>query len=177
MMLLICFLAFSLCAAAQTAPARTDSIVVTGTWEPLELDELDRSVTVLPIRSEELLLNSWMDVLRLDPSIDLRERAPNGLQTDISIRGANFGQTLILLNGIRINDAQSGHHNLDLPIPPAGIARVEVLRGSGSTLYGSDAVGGVINVITDPPESSSFSLSQALPQKSLFSPLSASKIL
>ena len=80
-------------AAAQTAPARTDSIVVTGTWEPLELDELDRSVTVLPIRSEELLLNSWMDALRLDPSIDLRERAPNGVQTDISIRGANFGQT------------------------------------------------------------------------------------
>ncbi|HXI41523.1 MAG TPA: TonB-dependent receptor [Bryobacteraceae bacterium] len=161
MILLLCFLAFSLCASAQTAPARTDSIVVTGTWEPLALDELDRSVTVLPIRSEELLLNSWMDALRLDPSIDLRERAPNGVQTDISIRGANFGQTLILLNGIRINDAQSGHHNLDLPIPPAGIARVEVLRGSGSTLYGSDAVGGVINVITDPPESSSFSLRTA----------------
>ncbi len=75
MILLLCFLALSVYASAQTAPARTDSIVVTGTWEPLELDELDRSVTVLPIRSEELLLNSWMDALRLDPSIDLRERA------------------------------------------------------------------------------------------------------
>jgi iron complex outermembrane receptor protein len=161
MVLLICFLAFSLCLNGQSPPTRTDSVVVTGTWEPLELDELDRSVTVLPVRTEELLLNSWMDVLRLDPSLDLRERAPNGVQSDISIRGANFGQTLVLLNGIRVNDAQSGHHNLDLPIPPAGIARVEVLRGSGSTLYGSDAVGGVINVITDPPESSDFSLRAA----------------
>jgi iron complex outermembrane receptor protein len=99
-----------------------------------------------------------MDVLRLDPSLDPGERAPNGVQTDISIRGTSFGQKLVLLNGIRINDAQSGHHNKDLPVPPAGISRVEVLHGSGSTMYGSDAVGGVINVITDPPESSEFHL-------------------
>ncbi len=137
---------------------RSDSIVVTGTWEPLELDDLDRSVSVLPVCTEELLLNSWMDMLRLDPSLDLRERAPNGVQTDISIRGGNFGQTLVLLNGIRVNDPQTGHHDLDLPIPVDGIARIEVLRGSGSTLYGSDAVGGVINVITNNPESSEFRL-------------------
>ena len=142
-------------------PARSDSIVVTGTWEPLTLDELDRSVTVLPLRADTLLLNSWMDALRLDPSLDLGERAPNGVQSDVSIRGASFGQTLVLLNGIRVNDAQSGHHNMDVPLPPEGIARVEVLRGSGSTMYGSDAVGGVINMITDPPESSQFRLRTA----------------
>ena len=145
-------------AGAQQLPVRSDSIVVTGTWEPLNLDELDRSVTVLPLRADTVLLNSWMDALRLDSSIDLGERAPNGVQSDVSIRGASFGQTLVLLNGIRINDAQSGHHNMDLPIPPEGISRVEVLHGSGSTMYGSDAVGGVINVITDPPESSEFRL-------------------
>jgi iron complex outermembrane recepter protein len=143
---------------AQEAAVRSDSIVVTGTWQPVELDDLDRSVSVLPICTEELLLNSWMDMLRLDPSLDLRERAPNGVQTDISIRGGNFGQTLVLLNGIRVNDPQTGHHDLDLPIPADGMARVEVLRGSGSTLYGSDAVGGVINVITNQPESSDFNL-------------------
>src|SRR5260370_17827874 len=99
-----------------------------------------------------------MDALRLDSSPDLGERAANGVQAEFSIRGASFGQTLVLLNGIRISDAQSGHHNMDLPIPPEGISRVEVLHGSGSTMYGSDAVGGVINVITDPPESSEFPL-------------------
>jgi iron complex outermembrane receptor protein len=146
---------------AQEASVRSDSIVVTGTWEPVELDDLDRSVSVLPVCTQELLLNSWMDMLRLDPSLDLRERAANGVQTDISIRGGSFGQTLVLLNGIRVNDPQSGHHDLDLPIPPDGIARVEVLRGSGSTLYGSDAVGGVINVITNQPELSEFRLRMA----------------
>jgi iron complex outermembrane receptor protein len=160
-LLLALLLLVSLSASAQQPPVRSDSIVVTGTWDPVKLDELDRSVTVLPVRTEELLLNSWIDALRLDPSLDLRERAPNGVQSDVSIRGANFGQTLILLNGVRISDAQSGHHNLDLPVPPDGIARVEVLRGSGSTLYGSDAVGGVINVITEPPESSEFHLRTA----------------
>ena len=161
-MLLLAFLVLAaLPAFAQQEPVRSDSIVVTGTWDPVKLDELDRSVTVLPVRAGELLLNSWFDVLRLDPSLDLRERAPNGVQSDISIRGANFGQTLVLLNGIRVSDAQSGHHNLDLPVPPESIARVEVLRGSGSTLYGSDAVGGVINVITEPPESSEFRLRAA----------------
>ena len=148
-------------AAQQSLPARTDSIVVTGTWDPVALDDLDRSVSALEVRNDELLLNSWLDALRLDPSIDLQERAANGVQSDISIRGTSFGQTLVLLNGIRISDAQSGHHNLDLPVPLDGVTRVEVLRGSGSTLYGSDAVGGVINVITRPPEASEFRLRTA----------------
>lgn len=155
-LLFIAPLLATLAARAQQVPVRSDSIVVTGTWEPVELDDLDRSVSVLPVAGEELLLNSWLDVLRLDPSIDLQERAPNGVQTDVSIRGGTFGQTLVLVNGIRVNDPQTGHHDMDLPIPVDSMARVEVLRGSGSTLYGSDAVGGVINVITNTPESSEF---------------------
>ena len=122
--------------------------MVTGTFDPVALDELDRSLTRLPVRQNEILLNSWVDALRSEPSVDLQERAPNGVQTDVSIRGGTFGQTLILLDGIRIDDVQSGHHDMDLPVPLEAIDHIEVLRGSGSTLYGSDAVGGVINVIT-----------------------------
>ena len=79
------------------------------------------------------LLNTLSDLLRLDPSLDLAERAPGGVQGDLSIRGANFGQTLVLLNGLRMNDAQSGHHNMDIPVPLDAVSRIEVLRGSGST--------------------------------------------
>ena len=107
-------------------------------------------------RSAKLLFNSVTDALQLDPSVDLRERAPNGVQTDVSIRGGTFGQTLVLLNGFRVNDAQTGHHNMDMPVPLEAISGVEILRGSGSTMYGSDAVGGVINFITRPPEASEF---------------------
>ena len=73
------------------------------------------------------------------------------MQADLSIRGASFGKTLVLLNGMRLNDPQSGHHNMDIPVPLESVERVEVMRGSGSTLYGADAVGGVINIITEPP--------------------------
>ncbi|HZT29048.1 MAG TPA: TonB-dependent receptor [Bryobacteraceae bacterium] len=148
--LAICF-SLSLTLALAQAPLH-ETVVVTGTAEPLALDEIDRAVMVLPVRDQALVANTLVDFLRLDPSLDLEERAPNGVQSDLSIRGADFGQTLVLLNGMRLNDAQSGHHNMDIPVPLEAISRVEVLRGSGSTLYGSDAVGGVINVITQPPE-------------------------
>lgn len=129
-----------------------DTIVVTGTYEPLSIDEIDRAVISLPARENRLLVNSLADLLRLDPSVDLRERAPNGVQADVSIRGGAFGETLVLLNGQRLNDAQSAHHNMDIPVPLDSVERIEVLRGSGSTMYGSDAAGGVINIVTAPPE-------------------------
>lgn len=99
-----------------------------------------------------LVLNTLVDLFRLDPSLDLQERAPGGVQTDLSIRGGNFGQTLVLLNGLRLNDAQSAHHDMDIPVPLDSVTRVEVLRGSGSSMYGSDATAGVVNIITAPPE-------------------------
>lgn len=126
--------------------------MVTGTFEPLSLDEMDRSLTVLPARGMYLLSNSLIDLLKLDPSLDLQERAPDGVQTDLSIRGGSFEQTLVLLNGQRLNDVQSGHHDMDIPVPMEAVTRVEVLRGSGSSMYGSDATAGVINIITAPPE-------------------------
>jgi iron complex outermembrane receptor protein len=129
-----------------------ETIVVTGTYEPLSLDEIDRSVTVLPVRNRSNVFNSIADVLRLDPSIDLEARAPDGVQSDLSIRGSGSSQTLVLLNGLRLDDAQSGHHNMDIPVPLDAVSRIEVLRGSGSTMYGSDAIGGAINVITEPPD-------------------------
>jgi iron complex outermembrane recepter protein len=128
------------------------TVVVTGTFEPLAIEEIDRAVRVLPVRDNRALLNALVDVLRLDPALDVQARAPGGVQNDLSIRGAGYGQTLVLLNGQRLNNVQSGHHNMDIPVPLDSVARVEVLRGSGSTLYGSDAVGGVINIITEPPE-------------------------
>jgi len=144
------------------AQRQTQTVVVTGTFEPMTLEEIDRAVRVLPARSQGLVLNSLVDLLRLDPSVDLEERAPDGVQTDVSIRGATFGQTLVLLNGQRLNDAQSGHHNMDIPVPLDAVSRVEELRGSGSTMYGSDAIGGVINVIAEPPAVTEFRLRTAL---------------
>lgn len=135
---------------------RKETIVVTGHYEPVPLADADRTVSVIEVPAERLLFRSFPDLLALIPSVDLRQRAGAGVQSDLSIRGSTFGQTLVLLNGIRINDVQSGHHNMDIPVPLDSVDRIEVLRGSGSTLYGSDAVGGVVNVITRKPEASEF---------------------
>src|SRR6266446_4049468 len=149
-------------ASAQKPEPQHETVVVTGVYEPVALDEVDRSVLLLPVKGQELLSNTWVDFLRLDPSLDVRERAPNGIQADLSVRGGTFGQTLIVVDGQRMNDAQSGHHNMDLPLPLESIARIEVLRGSGSTMYGSDAVGGVVNIVTKHPEASEFRLRSAV---------------
>ncbi len=81
------------------------------------------------------------------PSLDVQQRAP-GTSADLSIRGSTFEETLILVNGLRLNDAQTGHNNLDIPFPFESVQRIEVLKGAGSTLYGSDAMGGAVNFIT-----------------------------
>jgi iron complex outermembrane recepter protein len=146
-------LGMALLRAQQTAPPpQQETIVVTGTAEPIPLSEADRDVSVVPLPEKQRpLYESWFDLLQLDPALDLQQRVPGGFQADLSIRGATFGQTLVLLNGLRINDVQTGHFNLDLPVPLEMISGVEVLKGSGSTLYGSDAIGGVVNVRTEPP--------------------------
>lgn len=146
---------------SQTPATRTE-VVVTGTYQPIPLAESDRAVQLFDLaQPSPLLANSPLDFLRLDPAVDLRERAPNGLQSDISIRGATFGQTLVLLNGLRLNDVQSGHHNLDVPVPLESLEQIEVLKGAGSTLYGSDAVGGVVNFVTRVPEATELRLRAA----------------
>lgn len=146
---------------AQEVAPRQESLVVTGTYEPIPLEEADRNVRSLDIKSLQLTTNTFADLFKLDSSLDLRQRAGNGLQGDLSIRGGGFGQTLVLLDGMRLNDVQSGHHNLDVPVPLESLGRVEVLKGSGSTFYGSDAVGGVVNFITRPAETTQIRLRTA----------------
>ncbi len=138
--------------ANSAAPTRKDVVVVTGQYEAIPLEEADRPVSVWDVSKNRLLGASVADFLKLDPSVDLSQRAPDAIQSDLSIRGSTFAQTLVLLNGLRLNDPQSNHHNMDLPLPFASLDRIEVLHGTGSSLYGSDAIGGVVNFITVPAE-------------------------
>lgn len=127
-------------------------VVVTGTVRPVKLSELDRSLRVLDAQEPAVPAWSFADLLKQDSSIQLRERGPDGTQADVSIRGSSFDQVLVLINGIRVNDPQTGHHTMDLPLPFEMVEQVEVLAGAGATLYGSDAVGGTINFVTKKPE-------------------------
>ena len=142
--------------AQQSAPAvpgtLPQTVTVTVTVAPIPLAESDRSVETIETREQSLLIPSAADFLRLDPSVDVQARGPMGVQADLSIRGTTFEQSLILLDGLRVNDPETGHLNLDIPVPLDAISRIEVLHGSGSTFYGSDAIGGAVNLITMRPE-------------------------
>jgi iron complex outermembrane receptor protein len=146
----------------QKVDVRKESIVVTGTFAPVPAEDVDRAVSIIETRENPELYTHWVDYLQMEPSVDLRQRAPDGVQADLSIRGYSFEQTLVLLNGLRMNDAQTSHHNMDLPLPTASLERIEILRGAGSTFYGSDAVGGTINFITGPPKYSEFRVGAAI---------------
>jgi len=147
----------------QKITADPQTVVVTGTFQPTPLSELNRTVVSFDNSNEKLPdYFSYVDLLKSDSSVDIEQRAPNGVQADLSIRGANFEQSLVLLNGLRMNDAQSGHHDMDLPLPLEAVSRVEVLHGAGSTLYGADAAGGAVNFITTPPTATEFRLRMGL---------------
>lgn len=139
---------------------QTEQIVVTGTYAPVPLNEVDRSVTSLEINQSPTQYRNALDVLYSDSSVDVRQRA-SGMEGILSIRGSSAGQTLILVDGLRLNDEQTSNNNLDLPFPFSSLQRIEVLKGSGSTLYGSDAVGGAVNFITGVPAASEIKFSAA----------------
>ena len=91
---------------------------------------------------------SFNDLLQFLPGIESQQRGAYGVQSDLLIRGSTFNQVLILLDGVRINDPLTGHFNGYLPLALHEIHHIEVLRGSVSALYGTEAVGGVINIVT-----------------------------
>jgi outer membrane receptor for ferrienterochelin and colicin len=126
-----------------------EQVIVTANPYPVPYDNLSRSVTVL-LKEDiaKLPAHSIADVLLLATPVDVRARAPFGLQADFSLRGTAYSQVLVLVDGIRINDSQTGHHNNDIPIQMQDIERIEVLMGPGSSIYGTDAFGGIINIIT-----------------------------
>jgi outer membrane cobalamin receptor len=132
-------------------PHPTETVVVLGSATPVPLAESPRSVTILTLREDALSLATPLDPLRSDSSVFLEQRGAGGAQTDITIRGGSFEQTLVLLNGFRINDSQASHHNLDLPVPLEAMDSIQVLRGAGSTLHGVDALSGVVDFITAAP--------------------------
>jgi outer membrane receptor protein involved in Fe transport len=141
--------------AAPALPVTQQTVEVTTTIPPIPLSETLRAVETIDTR-QPLFLNNFTDYLRQDPSLNLQARGANGVQADLSIRGTTFEQSLVLLNGLRINDTETGHLNLDIPAPLDAISRIEVLHGSGSTFYGSDAIGGAVNLITQQPRAMAF---------------------
>lgn len=143
------FLAPICSAQAQQADALPDLIVTADRTE----ESASRTGSAISVVSGETIATSnpgsLVDALRSVPGIDITENGGPGGTANVRMRGANTGQTLVMIDGIRINDPTAASGDFDFAtFPPSGIDRIEVLKGPQSALYGSDAMGGVINIIT-----------------------------
>lgn len=138
----------SVSALAQAPVKQLDQIVVTAARAPQLLNEVVGDVSV--IGQEELTRagqSSLAEILSRQPGLEFYNNGGPQTVTGISIRGAEARHTLVLINGMRINSSVTTAINLNT-IDPASVERIEIIRGAASSLYGSDAIGGVINIIT-----------------------------
>ena len=149
---------------ADTVAAATDreltlaEVSVTATRAPLASGRSVRMVSVLT-RADiaATAAQSVNDLLKLVAGVDVRQRGPLGAQADVSIRGGNYEQTAILLNGINICDPQTGHNAFDFPVDISEIERIEVLKGPAGRVYGTSSLTGAINIVTAPSPNKTYS--------------------
>jgi iron complex outermembrane receptor protein len=133
--------------AAAQQTTRLDTVHVTVSSRVDSAANAARTVDV--ITSRELAARrgqSLAEILGAHLGVDVYTRSP--AQADIALRGSSIEQVVVLVNGHRVSDEQAGHYDLDLAVPTDLVDHVEILRGTGSTLYGPNAVGGVINIVT-----------------------------
>jgi len=125
------------------------SVVVTGSRLPNDpKNPRHLVVTIQRADIERSAARSVEEVIENLAGVDVRQRGPMGVQADVSIRGGTFEQTLVLIDGVKMMDAQTGHHNFNIPLTLDDIERIEVLKGPGSRQYGPNAFAGAINIIT-----------------------------
>lgn len=135
-------------ATAQTTDSQLSPVVVTATRQETPVNQQLRDVTVLDREQiEQAGQSSLAELLSRQAAIEFTANGGPGTSTDVFIRGANANQTVVLIDGMRVGSATSGTFNFSR-LPLAQIERIEILRGPASSLYGADAIGGVIQIFT-----------------------------
>lgn len=126
-----------------------DPLSITTSRTNQKISETGRSITVIDGKLlSQLPVNSLDDLLKYSSGIEMQQRGPAGAQADVVIRGGTFQQVLVLMDGIKLNDPITGHFSAYFPIVLSQIERIEILKGPAAAMYGSEAVGGVINIIS-----------------------------
>ncbi|MFO0414844.1 MAG: TonB-dependent receptor, partial [Bacteroidota bacterium] len=145
--LLVLFLFIS--ARAQESQNELDPVTISASMFPNQQSKTGRNIIVVDGEAlRKYPVNSVDELLRYLPGIEVQSRGPMGTQSNITLRGGTFQQVLIVIDGMRINDPLTGHFNSYFPISPEEIDRIEILKGASSAVYGTEAVGGVIHIIT-----------------------------
>ena len=134
---------------SQDQTTNLDEVVVLSTKIDLPFSKNFRTVKII---SSEDIKNSPVtnvsDLLQEITGIDVRRRGAGGVQGDLYIRGGGFDQTLLLVDGMKMDDVQTGHHTLNMILPLYLIERIEIIKGPAARIFGQNAFNGAINIVT-----------------------------
>jgi iron complex outermembrane receptor protein len=144
-----CLTAYSINASAQT-----DTLVLKDVTINSNRIQTRLSPSAVITRKQISLLPGTTPAnwLAMVSGVDIRQRGPEGVQADIGIRGGSFDQTLMLLNGMKLSDPQTGHHMFNMPLTNEAIEQIEVIKTGASRIYGINALSGAVNMVTKVPE-------------------------
>ena len=144
---------------AQENDQKTDTlkeVVISSSRIDLPFKENSRTIQIVTAEDiKKLGVTNVADALQQIAGIDVRRQGANGMQSDLYIRGGSFDQTLLLIDGIKVDDAQTGHHTMNLALPIEVIKRIEVIKGPAARIFGQNAFTGAINIVTKDVEDNS----------------------
>ena len=140
-----------------------EGVVIQGKTLSLPFNKTSQNVQIITKEQIKAMpASSIEEVLSYYSGIDIRQRGAHGVQADVSIRGSSFEQVLILINGIRMNDSQTGHNTMNLPLDLASIERIEIIKGPAARRFGQNAYAGAINIVTRPSTKNDLTISGSL---------------
>ena len=134
---------------SQEKTVQLDTVVISSSRIDLPFKENSRTIQVITSKQiKQSAVTNITDLLQQVAGVDMRRRGVSGMQADLYIRGGSFDQTLLLIDGIKVEDPQTGHHTMNMALPIEVIERVEIIKGAAARIFGQNAFTGAINIVT-----------------------------